>query len=304
MPRGRSSSGSPTSLSTNSIPVAVSPAGPPKKKYTNVQTNTDKNYNCQKCQEREFLNLTDSEDFRTNYIKSINYINACHSIMNELLAQRGAYNSSSKVSVLMPDLPNFLDIYAVLQESPANSQQSSTESSKTVISVEKKQHKDDTTQKERQEKREEKLGDFVFDIKPKTNIMQLIPDIKSSEEFQELERTLSSKPKPSKFKNSKDVQKNYSETNWERTAERREDRNEKSRSAFNMGPEEHEKQTKSLQKNSHSVQKEEEGIRQRIERGGAEDSYNQNILDKYSKRLLESTENSRQSSPRKGLSTF
>lgn len=74
-----------------------------------VYTNTD-TYVCEKCAEREKLNYTESEEFRASYIKSINYINCCHSLMNELL-----YKKTGKTNVTIPDMPNFMDVLTALQ---------------------------------------------------------------------------------------------------------------------------------------------------------------------------------------------
>lgn len=397
MIRGRSKPESPTSPSRNNIPVPVPSARfLSKKKYANVETNTDEIYKCQKCEEREFLNLNDSEDFRTNYIKSINYINSCHGIMNALLAQKclcsNSSSKSSKMSVMMPDLPNFLDVYSVLQETPMNSAASSRESSKTVINIDKHKNyeiqEDDTIERiveykekqreeherreqkleeykarqreeqerreeehrakqieenkrreeeyrakqredqERQEedyrtkqrkeqeeykakqkeenerKREQKVGEFIFNVRPKTNLMELIPDIKSSNEYQELEKklrgeTTDNESKTNKLKpNRNEMRKNFSETACEKKRDKREDK-DKSRSAPAMGAEEHEKH-KNLQ-NSLFLQKEDEEVRHMIDRGEADDNYNQSILERYAKKLLESTDSSMQSSLKKGL---
>lgn len=86
-----------------------------RKRSCDVYTNTDGNYVCQKCAEREKFRYTESDEFRASYLKSINYINCCHSLMNELL-----YRKTGKSSIRLPDMPNFLEVVTALRENSNN----------------------------------------------------------------------------------------------------------------------------------------------------------------------------------------
>lgn len=329
MLREKSKSGSPAS-SARSIPVRTG-----RKRYKSVHTNTDPDYKCQKCEERELLSFqTDSEDFRENYIKSINYINSCHGIMNELLTHRNPSlsNKPSKTCVLMPDLPNFLDVYAVLQETPSNSQQSSressTKSSETVINLEEKQRYGSSEEinknylEEKQEENQRTEGkrkrSILNGINPKTNFMELVPDIKSTEEFKQLERQLLEENSENEKKRSisqerkqhllkskrnrmKDEPKFCSETSCEKNHEKHTQYgNEKSRSTSAMDAGEYEKDSRKFQSEIYSHNnKEKNELHQKMERRSGEENNAYDVLEKYAKKLLESTDSSRQSSPRK-----
>lgn len=87
-----------------------------KKSFATKQTNTtDDLIECKKCKEREAqLLLGDlKSDIFTDYVKAINYINTCHSIINELTKNKKKISSavSSATSLLMPEMPNFLAIF-------------------------------------------------------------------------------------------------------------------------------------------------------------------------------------------------
>lgn len=103
-----------------------SPAlSPPKignrRSLCDVYTNTDTDYVCQKCAEREKFDYTESEEFRASYIKSIDYINCCHSLMNELL-----HRKTGRSTVTLPDMPNFMDVLAALQKDSSDVQERGT----------------------------------------------------------------------------------------------------------------------------------------------------------------------------------
>lgn len=87
-----------------------------RKKLANVSTNTGE-YKCPKCEEREeLLSLGDNDELKVNYIKALNYINSCHGIMNELLGPKGFLGGKRSSEVIMPELPNFLDIFGAMQK--------------------------------------------------------------------------------------------------------------------------------------------------------------------------------------------
>lgn len=113
-------------------------SSPNKKKSCNVHTNTDA-YVCEKCAEREKLNYTESEEFRTSYLKSINYINCCHSLMNELL-----YKKTGKATVTIPDMPNFMDVLTALQKDSFKEKGVATEEESTNVQAINEEVKQDS----------------------------------------------------------------------------------------------------------------------------------------------------------------
>lgn len=82
-----------------------------KKKQCDATTNTTSEFVCEKCAENEKFHYTESEAFRNSYLKSINYINCCHSLMNELM-----YRKTGRYSMKLPDMPNFMDVLDALQD--------------------------------------------------------------------------------------------------------------------------------------------------------------------------------------------
>lgn len=80
-----------------------------RRKLCDVYTNTEE-YVCEKCAEREKFDYMESDEFRASYLKSINYINCCHSLINELL-----HRKTGNSTITLPDLPNFMDVLAAAQ---------------------------------------------------------------------------------------------------------------------------------------------------------------------------------------------
>lgn len=193
MQRDKNRSESPTNPNRNSSTKT------PRKKCVSVETNTEA-YKCEKCQEKDHWSyyLNDCDDLRDNYIKSINYINSCHSIMNELLSAK-AYSSTTSTSkssiALMPDLPNFLDIYAALQKNSSSSV--SNQSSKTYLSSDQTQRRgsslsltesatntDQIQMVHKQEMTEEDANDSS---KTKRSFIESVPEIKTSQQFKQMQ---------------------------------------------------------------------------------------------------------------------
>lgn len=322
----------------------------PRKKCVNAETNTGA-YKCEKCQERDHWSyyLNDCEDLRDNYIKSINYINSCHSIMNELLSAR-AYSSASSTSkssvALMPDVPNFLDIYSALQRN--SSSPASNQSSKTYLSSDQVQRPDSSlnltesatnTDKiqmvHKQEMTDEDLDDSV---KTKRSFIELVPEIKSSEQFKQMRNTTTETAKSSQKSSGTDTSDSDSSSKQTINFVERNKQNVKCRllknrerkcplpkfsSETNCDKKQYEAALQDKGKSAiyQSISSDDyrrkilmgQNLRLNVEKtekcGDAKtiterQACQEDVFDRYAKELLESSDNSKNSSPRKGYRTI
>lgn len=119
-------------------------------KFTNT---TDELYECKKCKERELLftnfddtlqNIVDNGNVLINYVKAINYINACHDVINAVQKKTKSNCNDNKIDcfnnnnddddndceIRMPDLPNFLNLCVPLMT--CNKIRSETKCEKTT----------------------------------------------------------------------------------------------------------------------------------------------------------------------------
>lgn len=335
--RPESAATSPTRTSSTKIP---------RKKYTNAETNTEA-YKCEKCQERDLWSsyLNDCDDLRENYIKSINYINSCHSIMNELLSAKGysSTSSTSKSSVaIMPEVPNFLDIYAALQKNSSSS--ASNQSSKTYLSADHVQRPDSSlsitesatnTDKIQMAHKQEMTDEDPDDaLAPKRSFIELVPEIKNSEQFRQMRSTTTETVKFSQKTSGTDTSDSDSSIRQTINFVERNKQNVKCRLLKNRerkGPLSKFGSETNCDKKQNEISLQDKGksvihqsissddyrrkilmgqnfrpIMEKTEKCGDDKSITErqkcqeDVFDRYAKELLESSDNSKSSTPRKG----
>ena len=91
-----------------------------KPAYANKHTNTPLEFMvCPKCRKGIDCDLRDGQGV-AEYAKALNYINSCHNMINQMMMCRRDGDADVSQTVLMPDLPNFMDVYKSLFKSDKN----------------------------------------------------------------------------------------------------------------------------------------------------------------------------------------